>query len=210
MAICGERRPERIWIGWEQVRSGVGNWALVAGNPYLFEIEWLCRIARSAPNAFEIGTFTGITTLELARAALGTVWTLDLPEGMQTRWELSDYDRGFLGRGKVKFPPNVVQLWGDSATFDFGPYRGRCGLVFVDGAHSVEYSRNDLKAALGMRVLRQAQEATEGGVVIWHVDDLGREPGPGPIADEFDFVRLAGSRLWLVGEVGELQSSVGV
>ena len=55
----------------------------------------------------------------------------------------------------------IHQLYGDSATFDFSPFRGRMGLVFVDGSHAYDYVANDAMRALAM--LRP-----EGGVILFH------------------------------------------
>ena len=42
----------------------------------------------------------------------------------------------------------ITQLYGDSANFDFSPYAGRMGLVFVDGSHSYDYVLQDTASAL--------------------------------------------------------------
>jgi predicted O-methyltransferase YrrM len=58
----------------------------------------------------------------------------------------------------------IHPLFGDSAAFDFSPYRGKIDLFFVDGAHSYDYVRSDTEN--GLRCLRP------GGVIAWH--DFGR------------------------------------
>ena len=60
----------------------------------------------------------------------------------------------------------IVQLWGDSATFDFSPYYQKADLVFVDGSHTYEYVHNDSKVALAL--LRP-----ETGLIVWHDYDWG-------------------------------------
>jgi predicted O-methyltransferase YrrM len=56
--------------------------------------------------------------------------------------------------GKVTF------LRGDSAKFDTTPYRESMDLIFVDGAHSYEYVKND--TVKGLEMLRS------GGIIVWH------------------------------------------
>jgi hypothetical protein len=53
----------------------------------------------------------------------------------------------------------ITALIGDSATFDFAPYRGAIDFVYVDGAHSYDYVRNDTEAALGL--------LSPNGVIAW-------------------------------------------
>jgi hypothetical protein len=55
-------------------------------------------------------------------------------------------------------------LYGDSATFDFSPFLGKVDLLFIDGAHSYEYVRND--------TLRAGPCCKAGSVIAWH--DYGR------------------------------------
>ncbi len=128
----------------------------------------LC-IARAigARQIFEIGTFDGGTTGLLATVVPhdGTVTTLDLPE--------HDFDNtqspgGFTGAMvgcRFRDSPEadrIVQLRGNSATFDFSPWRSSCDLVFVDAAHDYQNGVRDSRTALML--------ARPGGYVLW--DDL--------------------------------------
>ncbi len=125
---------------------------------------------RSPANAFEIGTFDGRTTLNLAinMEANATIYTLDLPprENQETAFAIT---------GDKKFIPNETRrlrfleseekqkikiLYGDSASFDFSPYHGKIDFIFVDGAHTYEYVMNDSKRALEM--------ASPNAIIIWH------------------------------------------
>ena len=56
--------------------------------------------------------------------------------------------------------PQICQVYGDSATFDFSPYHDSCSLVFVDGSHAYEYATADTKSAMQM--------VKAGGVIVWH------------------------------------------
>ena len=55
-------------------------------------------------------------------------------------------------------------LYGDSATFDFSWLKGQVDLLFIDGAHSYEYVRND--------TLHAGACCKTGSVIAWH--DYGR------------------------------------
>jgi predicted O-methyltransferase YrrM len=125
---------------------------------------------------FEIGTYLGETSWLLAHNDPGAqVFTLDLPglDGVKTaRLELTDpeyfahWDRGrrFLGTPEAS---RITPLSGDSATFDFSPYRKRMDLVFIDASHSYSYVRSDTQAALSM--------LAPGGTIVW--DDYTYYPG---------------------------------
>ena len=62
----------------------------------------------------------------------------------------------FLNRGASRKQIPIS----DSAKFDPTPYESKMDLVFVDGAHSADYVRNDSEK--GWRMLRP------GGVLVWH------------------------------------------
>jgi predicted O-methyltransferase YrrM len=123
---------------------------------------------------FEIGTFNGRTTLNLALNSRPDteVFTLDLLDERADRSEpdverpigkykrQTDVGRLFL---ESDFPEakKIVQLFGDSAAFDFSPYYGNIDFVFVDGSHEYEYVRKDTDTAL--MLLRDRK-----GVIVWH------------------------------------------
>jgi hypothetical protein len=54
----------------------------------------------------------------------------------------------------------IQQVYGDSATFDFQTFEGRCDLVFVDGSHAYDYVRKDTETALRL--------CARPGVILWH------------------------------------------
>jgi hypothetical protein len=147
--------------------------ALREGNPTLVELFCLGVIARGscARAMFEIGTFDGSTTLQLALNSPpdATIYTLDLPsdEVDRTRAALLPGERSyvlkpgsgsrFLGspaQGKIR------QLFGDSAAFSAGTLAGRMDLVVVDGSHALDYVRSD--SALARTLTRP------GGWIVWH------------------------------------------
>jgi len=135
----------------------------VNGNPHIWETLTLCQIATTmqAKTIFEIGTYNGSTVTALSAVpGVKMIWTLDLPPYAIPKLPIRDEDRAFLNMPKPDLSSIVRQLWGDSATFDFTPYAGRCDLVFVMGAHSREYIANDLGIAFQLR--------SEGGAIVLH------------------------------------------
>lgn len=151
-----------------------------------------------ARNAFEFGTCTGLTTVNLARHVSERVYTLDLPREkaspqLPTVNAEQEYMRikteDLFWHGKPE-SGKIVSLHGDSATFDYSPYRGKMDLVFVDASHSYEYVKNDSEKALSLLGPK--------GAVIWH--DY-TPPWPGVIrglnelSSRIPLVHLRGSSL---------------
>ncbi|MCL5958581.1 MAG: class I SAM-dependent methyltransferase, partial [Chloroflexi bacterium] len=100
-----------------------------------------------------------------------TIFTLDLPPGNSsspclTTTAVDDTHIAYRAHTKgylyLTDPSGckVKQLYGDSAQFDFGPYRESVDLFFVDGAHSYEYVRSDTAKALSC--------TRKDGVILWH------------------------------------------
>jgi hypothetical protein len=97
------------------------------------------------------------------------VYTLDLPRELAT--DLAGYSsqdaallqpREAIGRAYRDFNANgrVNQLFGDSRTFDFRPFRGTAEFVLVDACHLYDYVLSDSRQALQLLGGR--------GVVVWH------------------------------------------
>jgi predicted O-methyltransferase YrrM len=153
------------------------------GNVSVFEVFALNVIAAAmAPKSiFEIGTFDGRTTLNLAAncPADSKIVTLDLPAAKlgQTRFELEDYDKSYVIKpasgqrfhGKPE-AEKITQIFGDSGTFDFAPYHNSFDFIFIDGSHAYEYVLHDSHTAL--KLLRSKK-----GVIVWH--DFGHPCWPG-------------------------------
>lgn len=146
---------------------------VLPGNQELRGLVSLVSLGRllDARSVFEIGTYNGLTALTLARnLPKAVVHTLDLPPSSTPVLEILPSDRGNL----IDFPQRayegtpeekrIVQHLGDSAQFDFSPFRGACDLVYVDGAHSFEYVKSDTEAAFEM--------VRAKGAIVW--DDYWR------------------------------------
>lgn len=146
-----------------------------------------------AKAVFEFGTFNGATSLALTRVpGVERVWSLDIPRGQAPALEMLAVDRNYLYYSAELPLPGVTRLWGDSARFDFAPFYGCCDVVFVMGAHSLPYIRNDLGQAFKL--------ARPGGLVVWHAGTV--EPVE-PVAREFDVYQM-NSRMGIVRPLGEL------
>jgi len=171
---------------------------MMAGTQTVEGLLFLASLARAldARELFEIGTYNGLTTWCLAENLPGaSVHTLDLPPEETPSLELERGDhsnrRGFAQRLYQATPPQarVVEHFGDSATFDFTPWRGRCDLVYVDGAHSEPYVRSDTANALEM--------LSDRGAVVW--DDYWHNvEGVRRVLDsrrDLDLHRVPGTRL---------------
>ncbi|PYV08493.1 MAG: hypothetical protein DMG07_25655, partial [Acidobacteria bacterium] len=162
---------------------------------------------------FEIGTFDGRTTLNLAANSGpdSLVYTLDLPESAmgRTRLALSEGDRPYIKKGRIgrrfagtALEKKIVSLEGDSASFAFERFFDRIDFVFVDGAHSYDYVWNDSRVAFkllrGDHVLR-AVPIPPGK----HALELRFRPTTFRIGLVISLVSIAGSVLALArGEKG--------
>lgn len=147
------------------------------GNVRPSEVAILSAAAAGCPDGemiFEIGTFDGRTTLNLAlNSAPGCrVITLDLPPDHPTAFQIAAGERHMIDKPRSgeryeayqrRFPEKIGrihQLYGDSATFDYTPYWDSCGLVFVDGSHAYDYVMADSRTAIRL--------ARNGAIILWH------------------------------------------
>jgi predicted O-methyltransferase YrrM len=120
----------------------------------------------SPTRIFEIGTATGQGTLLMARQA-PSAWIETLDLGAQTpslgeqpgEPPIADLDTIGVAFRDTPEAERITQHFGDSARFDYAPFRDEVDLAFVDGSHTYDYVRSDSQAALSM--LRP------GGVIVW-------------------------------------------
>ena len=179
---CTGYRVAKIW------ESDKAN-----GNIRISELSIINLIAANSEdgtNLFEIGTFDGRTSLNLAFSSPTNckIFTLDLKPEMDTEYLLEKGERHMVEKEmsgsrieKYKESNNFItnkinQLFGDSAKFDFSPYYNSCSFVFVDGSHAYDYVMSDSKEA--MKMIRK------GGVIIWH--DYGIWEGVTQALEEID------------------------
>lgn len=145
------------------------------GTQDLHGLVSLLAIAQAinAQRVFEIGTFTGLTTLALAlNLPDATIHTLDLPPHTKGSLQMGQHDHQYLPDASLQRvykdthqeAARIVQHEGDSANFAFGDFGEQFDLVYVDGAHSYEYVQNDTEAAF--------QIVSANGAIVW--DDYSR------------------------------------
>ena len=145
---------------------------------YGMDLFWLCLVTRilRPRHIFEIGTSRGVSALHFALNSPeeSRVFTLDLPRDASVRPALSTtiMDRKqirewvgsqpvFAGKPESR---KIMQLFSDSASFDFSDFRAKIDLFFVDGAHSWDYVKSDTEHAF--------ECCHAGSVILWH--DYGR------------------------------------
>jgi predicted O-methyltransferase YrrM len=140
----------------------------------LAEIAALSSIIKHTKvrNIFEIGTYQGNTTLQLAANSPGDakITTLDLPP----RWNedrraimtpeifKNVTDRMTVGvqYKETPYADKIKQVFADSANMNWSQLPGPFDFIFIDGCHYYEYVKKDTENAL--RVLRP------GGIIVWH------------------------------------------
>jgi Methyltransferase domain len=159
-------------------------------------------VDRAPASVLEIGTFNGYTTRLLAlNMPSSTIHTIDLPAGYDPGSDATSPVKDDLhliaSRNvgiKYRSDPsisNVVQHFGDTATWDFRDARDAT-LYYIDGAHTYEYARNDTEKALAAS---QDRDAT----ILWHDCD---QDHPGVVRwlkemsrDGYPVRRIAGTNL---------------
>jgi predicted O-methyltransferase YrrM len=145
----------------------------IDGNVSILELVVISSLVRKFNPAlsFEIGTFDGRTTLNIAlnQKQDTEIVTLDLPstevESCGALLDIKDLKYILkLSSGSrfasVKDSAKIVQLYGDSSTYDFSKYVNKVDLMFIDGSHSYNFTLNDSYIALSL--------VRKGGIIIWH------------------------------------------
>jgi predicted O-methyltransferase YrrM len=138
----------------------------------LVTIGGLCQHLKPK-RIFEIGTYTGSTTLVMALNSPKDckITTMDLPAkdlpAVPSHSKAGDAQfrvgSAFLGTPQAS---RIEQILGDSTAFDFSPYHGTIDLLLIDGNHSYPFASSDSRNALKM--------LAPGGVIIW--DDYIWDP----------------------------------
>jgi len=198
------RLPELDWRQFFTSRTPrLVEYGKRSGNVRVSELALLSLAAQECPREgkiFEIGTFDGRTTLNLAwNASEETkVWTLDLSE-QEAAALAAESGENYLHVQRL--PPgarflegryrtsdaarSITQLYGDSAKFDPDEtLAGQCRLIFVDGSHTEAYAESDTNLALRL--------AAPGAVIFWH--DYGVWPGLTTALEAFENEKALGIR----------------
>jgi|14_taG_2_1085336.scaffolds.fasta_scaffold09564_3 predicted O-methyltransferase YrrM len=126
----------------------------------VWQLSLLVTLAKDN-NVFEIGTYRGRTTDQLAKVAKKVVtldWdstpTEDVPDN-----GYSNYTVGEIYKKNNR--TNVTQLIGDSRTINLSKYYNQFNVVYLDGGHTEEMAYNDFYLALNL--------LKDGGIII--IDD---------------------------------------
>lgn len=161
----------KLFPGIEHVTATViASLAETGGNVWVNELVMLDAVCRllNPKKIFELGTFNGRTTVNLAANSPddATVYTLDIPHDHPAYAEVDGEERFRLKANAGAFYRNspyaskVKQLWADSAEFDPSPMLRQIDLAFIDGSHSYAYVKNDTEKVLQMMA--------PDGVIFWH------------------------------------------
>ena len=138
-------------------RRGAGGVNLLE----MFLINAASRVVQ-AKRVFEIGTFLGNTTLNLALNIPddGAVYSLDLDEqhAGDAKQDLADVpltEIHLTCKSSLDFAGSPVErkikpVIGNSTTFDYSPWNGSIDLVFIDGGHDFATVKSDSENALEM------------------------------------------------------------
>lgn len=174
-AQINQETLEGVFPGIERIEVVMADASHADGNVSMQELYSLCAIARyrQVRCAFEIGTFNGLVTAHLARntdpsARLLTLdfRSADLPTA---KWALAPGEQVYVQKAvigeKIQQLPDacrvkVLQLYGDSAQFDFSPYYGQVDFVVIDGSHAYRYVAHDSEEAFRLR--------SPTGLILWH------------------------------------------
>tara|TARA_Y100000589_G_scaffold246893_1_gene234772 strand:- start:94463 stop:95275 length:813 start_codon:yes stop_codon:yes gene_type:complete len=147
----------------------ISPYAMAEGGSMVTDISLLKILAgQYKGNAvfFEIGTWRGETTANIA-SLVKECFTLNLSTEQLKAYGLPET---YLKQQDLysKNISNITHLKGDSTTFDFSPYYGKCDLVFVDGDHHFESVKKDTETAF--KLLKN-----ENSRIVWH--DYAFHPG---------------------------------
>jgi predicted O-methyltransferase YrrM len=185
---------------------------------------WILSVlSKDAKILFEFGTATGKTAYLMARnsPASARVITITLPAGRDDLYHHAQGDsavarsialresssKAFLYAG-TDVENKISQLYQDSKQFDHEPYRGRCDLVFVDGAHAQSYVMSDSRKAFDM--------VSPTGTIVWHdykkrsVVHRGVMRALNEIARAHPLKRLAGTHMVAYRRAWEVEVPAGV
>ncbi len=148
---------------------------LSPGNVSEQEIFLICTLVKffKCKNILEIGTFNGLTTLQLALNTDNdaTLFTIDLPDSeiQKTRYDLLDWEKPLVKKQGFSIGEyfknhlvsyKITQILGDSAKIDFSPYYNSIDFAFIDGSHSYDYVKSDTENVLKCM--------KNGAIIVWH------------------------------------------
>lgn len=139
----------------------ISPYAFLGGGSLITDLALLKGLAKQYHHCFyfEIGTWRGESVSNVADVT-PNCYTLNLPDETLKQLGCSDEyinQQEFFSKNNQ----NITHLKGDSRTFDFSPYYGKCDVVFVDGDHHYESVLNDTQIAF--KLLKD-----ENSIIVWH------------------------------------------
>lgn len=138
-------------------KETIGTFAFLDGGSSALDLSVIRGLCKTVPNCtyFEIGTCRGESVANVADVC-SKCYTLDLkPE------QYADPVEGSLVGVLSKNIPNVTQLLGDSAAFDYAGLKQKFDVIFIDGDHRYEFVKSDTTNVFNHLM-------HENSIVIWH------------------------------------------
>jgi len=164
--------PVELEKGSIALENFLGHW----GNASIEDLCKICLMVKflKPKKILEIGTYNGMTTLQMALNAPSEciTYTLDLPEETQASLQHTTFDDYVAKHFRKKFGTttgsyfkkrvdlNIKQLWGDSAIFDYSVVGDKIDIIFIDAAH--DYKNKSIDTENALRLL------ATNGLIIWH------------------------------------------
>lgn len=139
----------------------INPYSFLDGGSLITDLALLKGLAKKYTDCtyFEIGTWRGESVANVSPVAK-ECFTLNLSnERLKEIGLREEYisQQSFYSK-ELK---NVTHLKGDSSTFDFRPYYGKCDVVFIDGDHHYDAVKRDTKIAFNLL-------KDENSVIVWH------------------------------------------
>jgi hypothetical protein len=139
----------------------IAPFAFMDGGSLVTDIALLKSVAGQQKDCqyFEIGTWRGESVANVAKTAKDC-FTLNISAEEIRKL---GFDELTIGQQDVfsKDLANVKHLKGNSLTFDFGPYKNKMDLVFIDGDHHYDAVKKDTEKAFDLL-------KDEDSIIIWH------------------------------------------
>lgn len=167
-----------------------------AGGTSLLETMLIIAATRivDARRVFEIGTFLGSNTLNMALNLPedAKVFTLDLDEQHAAGLDQLPEDvpltklhlaaQSSLDFASTTAAKKITTLIGNSITFDFSAWKRSIDFSFIDGGHDFQAVKSDTENALEMAALERPScimwhdyRNWEYPALTWYLDDLSKE-----------------------------------
>ncbi|MBL7931686.1 MAG: class I SAM-dependent methyltransferase [Bacteroidia bacterium] len=151
-----------------QLEDTLDQYSFLDGGSIVTDYLLLKALSKklNRPDCFEIGTWRGESALSMAKYA-NKVFTLNLSKEELLSLGFSEEYANLQGV-LCNRADNITQLWGNTFTYDFSPYKNKFDLIFVDGDHKYKSVVNDTKIAV--QIMKN-----KNSVIVWHDYGFGTE-----------------------------------